>query len=422
MSSAKQTPVRACKVTWRGDSKERHGRPGRRGLRGGRRASSAREPIDSVRDRQGAERRGRRPVVPAVHASEARRVLCPSCRRQLERGASYCGSCGTPLNGASAPLELVLADATRVPVVAEMTIGRAPGRVAGARRPVGLARARADLRRRGARGRGLQPRDVAGRRAGDRPAPLRDGAKIRLGDAELRVERRRDAAEAGRTIVVRAGASLLVPSVGAPRAAARRRTSGCGRGCARATRSSGSTRPRGGAAGCCATSQSGTFLRLSDNDALAVPAARRLVLAGRARRARRAALRLDRAGAARAAAVRPRRARVPRGRGRRRQPLAEAPHGPPGDGCSSRARRSSPGSATRIESALPARRVGVLHAPGADRAGGADRARASRRSCTLIVGRYGTPFVVAQQVRLGRPGVPARALRGGRRARDSRTG
>ena len=38
------------------------------------------------------------------------------------------------------------------------------------------------------------------------PSPLRDGAKIRLGDAELRVERRRDVAEAGRTIVVRAGA------------------------------------------------------------------------------------------------------------------------------------------------------------------------------------------------------------------------
>ena len=60
------------------------------------------------------ERARRRPGVPAV-AREAKRVLCPSCRRQLERGASYCGSCGTPLNGAGAPLELVLADATRVP-------------------------------------------------------------------------------------------------------------------------------------------------------------------------------------------------------------------------------------------------------------------------------------------------------------------
>ena len=46
------------------------------------------------------------------------------------------------------------------------------------------------------------------------PSPLHDGARIRLGDFELRVERRRDAAEAGRTIVVRPGASLLVPAVG----------------------------------------------------------------------------------------------------------------------------------------------------------------------------------------------------------------
>src|SRR4051794_5367724 len=47
------------------------------------------------------------------------------------------------------------------------------------------------------------------------PSPLHDGAKIKLGDLELRVERRRDASEAGRTIVVRPGASLLVPAVGA---------------------------------------------------------------------------------------------------------------------------------------------------------------------------------------------------------------
>jgi len=53
-------------------------------------------------------------------------VLCPSCRRQLERGASWCGSCGTPLGRGDAPLELVLGDETRVPVVAEMTLGRAP--------------------------------------------------------------------------------------------------------------------------------------------------------------------------------------------------------------------------------------------------------------------------------------------------------
>ncbi|HSS39717.1 MAG TPA: FHA domain-containing protein, partial [Polyangia bacterium] len=54
-------------------------------------------------------------------------MLCTSCRRQLSRGAEYCGNCGTPVAGAAAPLELVLADETRVPLVGAMTIGRAPG-------------------------------------------------------------------------------------------------------------------------------------------------------------------------------------------------------------------------------------------------------------------------------------------------------
>ena len=54
-------------------------------------------------------------------------MLCTSCRRQLSRGAEYCGTCGTPVAGAAAPLELVLADQTRVPLLGDMTIGRAPG-------------------------------------------------------------------------------------------------------------------------------------------------------------------------------------------------------------------------------------------------------------------------------------------------------
>ena len=44
---------------------------------------------------------------------------------------------------------------------------------------------------------------------------LRDGMRIRIGDQELTVERRRADAAAGRTIVVRPGASLVVDSVGA---------------------------------------------------------------------------------------------------------------------------------------------------------------------------------------------------------------
>ncbi len=146
-------------------------------------------------------------------------MLCPSCRRQLERGASYCGSCGAPLNGGLAPLELVLGDATRVPMVSEMTIGRAPGATLVLSDPsVSRVHARisadAVLEDAGSsHGTWLDGVRLTG------PSPLHDGARIRLGDAELRVERQRDTAEAGRTIVVKLGASLLVPAVGAPESA-----------------------------------------------------------------------------------------------------------------------------------------------------------------------------------------------------------
>ena len=148
-------------------------------------------------------------------------VLCPSCRRQLERGASYCGSCGTPLNGSAAPLELVLADATRVPVVGELTIGRAPG--------VSLLLSDPSVSRVHARITADAVLEDAGSSHGTfldgvrltEPSPLRDGAKIRLGDAELRVERRRESTEAGRTIVVQQGA-VLAPIAAGHRA----RTSG----------------------------------------------------------------------------------------------------------------------------------------------------------------------------------------------------
>jgi putative peptide zinc metalloprotease protein len=45
-------------------------------------------------------------------------------------------------------------------------------------------------------------------------ARLGDGTKIRLGNQELRIERRRDEAEAGKTIVIRAGASIVLPTIG----------------------------------------------------------------------------------------------------------------------------------------------------------------------------------------------------------------
>ncbi len=148
-------------------------------------------------------------------------MLCPSCRRQLSRGAGYCGNCGAPLAGAEAPLELVLADQTRVPVVADMVIGRAPGSTLVLEDP-SVSRVHARIST-GANGGGAQIED-AGSSAGtlldgvaiDAAMPLRDGARLQLGSQQLKIERRRDSAEAGRTIVVRPGASLLVPAIGPP--------------------------------------------------------------------------------------------------------------------------------------------------------------------------------------------------------------
>jgi putative peptide zinc metalloprotease protein len=115
----------------------------------------------------------------------------------------------------------VLPDGTRVPVVDERTLGRAPGSTLQLADPT-VSRTHARI---GPSGNGAGPVvEDAGSSAGtfvddariEAPVALRDGARLRLGTFTIGVERRRDAAEAGRTIVVRAGASMLVPSVGAP--------------------------------------------------------------------------------------------------------------------------------------------------------------------------------------------------------------
>ena len=255
-----------------------------------------------------------------------------------------------------------------------MTIGRAPGASLVLSDP-SVSRVHARIsRRRGARGRRLQPRDVAGRRAGDRSAAAarrREDPARRRGAARRAPPRRRP--RPGARSSCGAGASLLVPSAGAARVAAThfgmRPRVRSGYALKRLDASEG----RG--AGCCATSHSGTFLRLSDNDAWLfqlLDGSHSLV---ELVAAVRAALRRDRAGAAGAAAVRPRRARVPRGRRRRRSRWPRRRRAA-GASWSSRARRSSPGSAPRIESLY--RHGGwvlftrpVLIAPG-----GADRRRA----------------------------------------------
>ncbi len=147
-------------------------------------------------------------------------MLCPSCRRQLDRGGGFCLSCGTPRPGHVAPLELVLGDRTRVPVVSEMVIGRAPGSTVVLEDP-SVSRVHARI---SANGGDTATIEDAGSSHGtwvdgsriDRPIQLRDGVKLRLGDQEMLVERRRESTEAGRTIVVRPGASLIVPAMGRP--------------------------------------------------------------------------------------------------------------------------------------------------------------------------------------------------------------
>ena len=145
-------------------------------------------------------------------------MLCPSCRRQLSRTASVCGVCGAPRDGASAPLELVLPDGTRVPVVEDMTLGRAPGSTLQLADPT-VSRTHARI----CATNGTPVLEDVGSSAGtyvddarvDGPVSLHDGARIRLGTFTIGVERHRDLSEAGRTIVVRPGASMLVSAVAA---------------------------------------------------------------------------------------------------------------------------------------------------------------------------------------------------------------
>ena len=200
-------------------------------------------------------------------------MLCASCRRQLDRGAEFCGSCGAPIGGAAAPLELVLADRTRVPVVTEMTIGRAPGSTLLIDDPT-VSRTHARISSSNGNGNGATIEDagsshgtwVDGARISG-PFQLRDGIKLRLGDQEMRVERRRDVAEAGRTIVVRPGASLVVSALGKPDVTSQATQFGMrprvrsGYALKRLEASEGNRR------WVLKDLRTGSFLRLSDNDA-----------------------------------------------------------------------------------------------------------------------------------------------------------
>jgi putative peptide zinc metalloprotease protein len=147
-------------------------------------------------------------------------VLCRSCRCQISRGEPFCRACGTPTGaGASAALELVLADGSRVLLADTLTIGRTPANAVQIDdRTVSRTHARIVV----ANGGGATLED-AGSSHGtwlddqriDGATPLRDGAVIRLGDTRLRVEAAADHTAAGRTIIVPVGASVMVSAAGA---------------------------------------------------------------------------------------------------------------------------------------------------------------------------------------------------------------
>src|SRR4051812_36343821 len=108
-------------------------------------------------------------------------------------------------------LELVLGDRTRVPLVDDVTIGRAPGNTvqledpAVSRRQARIVVSAEDVVVEDAGssyGTWLDGHRLAGRE------PLRDGSRIRIGNHELVVERRRADDEAGQTIVVERGATM----------------------------------------------------------------------------------------------------------------------------------------------------------------------------------------------------------------------
>ena len=330
-------------------------------------------------------------------------MLCTSCRRQLSQGADYCGTCGTPVAGAAAPLELVLADETRVPLVGDMTIGRAPGssvvladpsvsREHARISPAATAAASASRTRARARA-----RSSTASRSRRRPR-CTTARSCRSAAQTLRVERRRDAAEAGRTIVVRPGASLVVPALGPPGVAAAATQFGMkprvrsGYALKRLDASEGSKR------WVLKDLNRNTFLRLSDNDAhlfelfdgthslsdLIGSAEQRFGAAGAPRLARLLADLGERgylAGVAGSNAI---------DEESRRGSCASS---------SSRARRPS-GARRLVRPPLPQGRLGPVHPARAVRDRRADRRRA-RRLRLPRVGRYGTPFVVSQRIGLG---------------------
>jgi putative peptide zinc metalloprotease protein len=144
-------------------------------------------------------------------------VLCPSCRCQVAKGAPYCGTCGTAVAAGAPPLELALPDGERVVLAGPVTIGRTPANsiqlpqqsVSRTHARIAVDDGRAVIEDAGS----SHGTWVDGQRV-EAPTALHAGAVVHLGDVLLRVEAASDEAAAGRTIVVPAGASVVVSAAG----------------------------------------------------------------------------------------------------------------------------------------------------------------------------------------------------------------
>jgi putative peptide zinc metalloprotease protein len=142
-------------------------------------------------------------------------MLCSVCRRQVSRDAARCRACGTPVDAPEhrRHLDLVLPGGERAPLDRSLVIGRAAA--SDLRLPdesVSRVHARIEVNAGGAT---LEDLDSSygtfldGRQI-EQPAPLRAGMRIEIGDCRLEVADRLDRAQAGHTLSVPAGMSLIV--------------------------------------------------------------------------------------------------------------------------------------------------------------------------------------------------------------------
>jgi putative peptide zinc metalloprotease protein len=144
-------------------------------------------------------------------------MLCTVCHRQVPRTDARCRSCGTPRDGA-VHLDLVLEGGERVPLDRSLAIGRAPASdlllddpsVSRAHARVVVGEGGLTLEDAGSSyGTFVDGRQLSG------PVALAPGMRIEVGDRVLEVAERADRSAAGMTVSVPVGISLIVeqPSV-----------------------------------------------------------------------------------------------------------------------------------------------------------------------------------------------------------------